>query len=270
MQVEPLDVRGAHPGLRRVAGNDPLLGGYYGRRAVPPFTVHSLSRVRLDELRVVDLRAEVGFHGRGVDVQAVRAELEAVASHGGGELGGEEVRILGGAPADVVGKQELRVPLDSEEGVGVAEFRVGELLAVLRLLLHAHEAPQLVSLDVLDRDVTDQAGKESFALRAGHPEETTNRVAVHAGHPLRRTDRGALGEERENEGGIVQGDPHGTERPGRDDAEALPASLAEPAGVALPVLSPADRRPAAGAAGGGGRGGGGGVHGSRLAQLDLL
>lgn len=43
VKVQPLDMRRANPGLLRVAGDDPLLGGYYLRRRVPPLTVQSFA-----------------------------------------------------------------------------------------------------------------------------------------------------------------------------------------------------------------------------------
>lgn len=72
VKIDSFDVTCANLGLFRSSGDNPFLRGYYGRRRVPPFAVHSLSRVRFNKHRVINLSAEVGFQGGGISVESVR------------------------------------------------------------------------------------------------------------------------------------------------------------------------------------------------------
>jgi hypothetical protein len=58
----------------------------------------------------VDLAAEVVLQGADVGLETVRRDLEPVFAHGARELRREEPGILRRPPADVLSKQELRVP----------------------------------------------------------------------------------------------------------------------------------------------------------------
>src|SRR6185295_19822461 len=96
--------------LVRSAEDDALLDRYYRRRRVPPVVVQSVAGVGFDDLPVVNARAEVSLDRGRVAVPSVGRNLKALAVLGrrrGRELGGEDVRVLGRAPADLVSEDYL-------------------------------------------------------------------------------------------------------------------------------------------------------------------
>ena len=64
----------------------------------------------------------------------------------------------------------------------------GRLVAFLLV----DEAPNFIALDILHRNVHDQAAHELFALLAGQHEHFHDRVAIDSGDALRAADASCL------------------------------------------------------------------------------
>jgi hypothetical protein len=84
------------------------------------------------------------------------------------------------------------MPLKADEGVGVAGFRVLDLLARLVALLAPDVGPHFIRLHVLDGDVLDRLREQVFAAGADLHQELEDRSLVAAYDALDRANPGAF------------------------------------------------------------------------------
>ena len=103
------------------------------------------------------------------------------------------------AATELICRDELRCPVDGDEGVGVTELRVGLLFLLLVTLLLLDVAPYLVCLDGTEVDVLDVLGHHALAAVTYDSQEPEDRVALDPGDALGGSDRVPFDKEVDDE-----------------------------------------------------------------------
>src|ERR1035437_1851262 len=131
-------------------------------RAVPALAFGVLG-VDLDQLGEVATVAECGCDRADIGLESIGADLEALAA--GGVAQSLDKGISGGLAATAQGEveNEFRVPLDGHEAVGITDAVIVRFKRRLVTFLLANVAPYFVALDILYRDVDDQAAHQLLA-----------------------------------------------------------------------------------------------------------
>jgi hypothetical protein len=149
----------------------------------------------------------------------------------------EDVRGRLVATAEREVQNELRVALDSHECVGIADGLVGGFLRALVAFLLLDEAPDFISLNVLDRDVDNQPGHELFALLAGQNQQAEDGLAVNSGNPFSAANTGPFDQKPQDQFGFLSGQLHSIKRSLVGFSEGLAALMTAVALKAVPMLS---------------------------------
>jgi hypothetical protein len=103
--------------------------------------------------------------------------------------------------------------------------------------LLANVAPYFVALDILYRDVDDQAAHQLLAAFAGQDEHFHNRVPVNSGDSHRASDGIPFDEELQREHGLFLGQVHFVERQPVRFGEGASALSAPETAKAVPVAA---------------------------------
>ena len=186
--------------LRRigVAHDWDLLRMRHVGRAVPALAFGIL-RVDFDQLREVAAVAECSRNRAAVGLESIGGDLEALAAGRMAQTLDKGVR--GGLSATAKGEvqNQLGVPLDSDEAVGIADAVIVRFKGGLIAFLLLNEGPDFVTLNVLHWDVDDQAAHEPFALLASFHQNAHEGIDVQIGNALRAPQTVSLDQEPEGQ-----------------------------------------------------------------------
>jgi len=133
--------------------------------------------VILDESGEIYSWSERERDGSLVGREAVRGQLKAPDGRPA-QVVREVLSIAGGPLAKVPSNDQLRRPFDSREAVGVAHALVVPL-GLSHLFLAPDEPPNLVGLNVGNRDMVNGRFQEPLAVLPGRYHRLNNRVPVH-------------------------------------------------------------------------------------------
>ena len=123
------------------------------RKGIPAPTFFNRAGVNLHELGEVDIRAESVLNRADVGGEAVRCELRPVLDPGA-QVRHQSECIVRGTLADDIGENEFRFRIESNPSVLIADGAI--ILASPNVLLFAvNEGPNLVCLDLFDRNISN-------------------------------------------------------------------------------------------------------------------
>lgn len=195
----------------------------------PVWAVRAWMRVLLDELRKVHIGAEVFLDRIDVAVEAVCRELAAVClGDPAFQVADELVRVHGVAFPNVVAQHGLRLAVDADPHVLVAELNRIVKLEPLLFLLNIGSC--LVSLHVTRAHVLDLGVEQPRAFVSDRREQRQDGCLVNARNARRCSNAHPFGQEREHLHDVVNACCVAAERPLAGFRERCAASAATVAG----------------------------------------
>ena len=126
--------------------------------------------------------------------ETIRGDLELSAGRRVQFLD-EFYRIACGSPAQVPSEDQLVIPFDGDEAIGVAKLRIARSVV---FFLAADKAPQFVTLNIRHRTVVNLLLKKPLAAIPCECQQIEDCVAVSPGDSLNTPHRTAFNEQLEN------------------------------------------------------------------------
>lgn len=198
VQVLPLGIAGRNLARIRLAGDHPDARPGAHRRAVAGFRPR-LFTVNLDQLRVIDLRAERILHRLNIGLVRVGRQLNAMAQ-AAGQIVHELVRRASVPPSDMPAGNQLRFGIDRRPRPHVAVTELPALLLRDVLRLGVAEGPDFVALQPAAFEVAEHPVLELGARLASFDLELNDGVDRHPAEAGGRPDADAFNEAGEDAG----------------------------------------------------------------------
>lgn len=185
------------------AVNRLLFGSYYLGRAISGLLLRA--GVSLDQLAKVSIVAEYERNVVRVATPAIGRDLEATTDSQT-QLLEERPRV--GSLGNVVSQDQLRVPIDRDEGPAISNVRSIVAAFLFGLFLAAHERPDFVTLNVSHFDAANDTRQQPTAVLANGQDQIADRVTVKVRDSLDRSDAHSFNEKVHSQNGTVHRDTH--------------------------------------------------------------
>jgi hypothetical protein len=169
-------------------------------------------RVDLDELCEVATVAQSVRNRAHVGLESIGADLEVLAAGRGPQTLNERVRGGLAAPAQSEVENELGVPLDGNEAVGVADAVIVRFKRCLVAFLFLDKSSDFIALNVLHGNIDDQTAHEFFALLASFHQDFHEGIDVQIGNALRAPQAVAFDHKAQGQHDALLGDIRAIQR----------------------------------------------------------